>query len=246
VLRDEPSHPHRALLCRRLTCLSAPRRQALTAIDLRGLFDLLNEELRSSATKAELYLVGGAVMCQVFNARPPTQDVDAVFRPSEEVRKAAARVARRAGVDPDWLNDGVKSFLSPQGEFAPFLELDHLNVMVALPEYMLAMRSLAMRIGTEFHAEDDVRYLLRHLDVRSYEKAIAIVTKYFPHSSDSHRRRSTRFGSCWHREEHGPRLADRMRATNSCKYHEILDARNKIASKYAASSLLFLTSLVAQ
>jgi hypothetical protein len=152
----------------------------VTAVDLRGLFDLLNEELRFSGTKAELYLVGGAVMCLVYNARPSTQDVDAVFRPPADVRKAAARVARRAGVDPDWLNDGVKSFLSPQGEFAPFLALDHLNVMVALPEYMLAMKSLAMGIGTEFHDEDDVRYLLRHLDVRSCEKAIVIITKYFP------------------------------------------------------------------
>jgi len=152
----------------------------LTAIDLRELFDLLNDELRSSRIKAELYLVGGAVMCLVYNARPSTQDVDAVFRPSGEVRKAAARVASRAGVNPDWLNDGVKGFLSPQGEFAPFLERDHLNVMVALPEYMLAMKCLAMRIGAEFHDEDDVRYLLRHLDIRSYEKAVAVITKYFP------------------------------------------------------------------
>lgn len=152
----------------------------LTAIDLRRLFELLNDELRSSGTKAELFLVGGAVMCLAYNARPSTQDVDAVFRPSGEVRKAAARAARRAGVNPDWLNDGVKGLLSVPGEFAPFLEHDHLNVMVALPEYMLAMKCLAMRIGTEFHDEDDVRYLLRHLDVRSYEKAVTIITKYFP------------------------------------------------------------------
>jgi hypothetical protein len=152
----------------------------LTAMDLKRLFELLNDELRASGTKAELFLAGGAVMCLLYNARPSTQDVDAVFQPSGEVRKAAARAAIRAGVSPDWLNDGVKDFLSAQGEFAPFLELDHLNVMVALPEYMLAMKCLAMRIGTEFHDEDDVRYLLRHLDIRSYEKAVTIITKYFP------------------------------------------------------------------
>jgi hypothetical protein len=153
---------------------------ALTAVDLGRLFELLDDELQASGTNAELFLAGGAVMCLVYNARPSTQDVDAVFRPSDEVRKAAARAATRAGVSPDWLNDGVKGFLSAQGEFAPFLELNHLNIMVALPEYMLAMKCLAMRIGTEFHDEDDVRYLLRHLDVRVYEKAITIITKYFP------------------------------------------------------------------
>jgi hypothetical protein len=83
-------------------------------------------------------------------------------------------------VDPEWQNDGVKRFARTETSRRPFLELDHLNIMVALPEYMRAIKSLAMRIGTEFHDEDDVRYLLRHLDVRSYEKAIAIITKYFP------------------------------------------------------------------
>ncbi len=87
---------------------------------------------------------------------------------------------RRSKVKADWLNDGVKGFSSAQGEFAPFLELDHLRVMVALPEYLLAMKCLAMRIGTEFHDEDDVRYLLRHLDIRTHDKALAAITKYYP------------------------------------------------------------------
>ena len=152
----------------------------LTHADLRKLFDLLNEDLRRSGTESELFLVGGAVMCLAFAARPSTQDVDALFRPVTEVRKAAARVAIRANVDSNWLNDAVKGFLSPQGDFAPFLELDHLRVMLAQPEYLLAMKCLAMRIGTEFHDEDDVRFLLRRLDLRDYEKAIAVITKYYP------------------------------------------------------------------
>ena len=153
----------------------------LSAADLRRFFDLLNDDLRGSATEAELFLVGGAVMCLVYAARPSTQDVDALFRPPTEVRTAAARVAARVGIDSDWLNDGVKGFMSAQGDFAPFLELDHLRVMVAQPEYLLAMKCLAMRIGAEFHDEDDVRYLLRHLDVRSYQAALAIITRFYPH-----------------------------------------------------------------
>lgn len=152
----------------------------LTQADLRGLFDLLNEDLRGSGTEAELFLVGGAVMCLAYAARPSTQDVDALFWPTAEVRAAAARVATRAGVSPDWLNDAVKAFMSAQGDFAPFLELDHLRVLVAQPEYLLSMKCLALRIGAEFHDEDDIRYLLRLLDLRSYEKAIAVITKFYP------------------------------------------------------------------
>ena len=153
---------------------------ALTQADLRRLFELLNEELGRSGTQGELFLVGGAVMCLAYATRPSTQDVDALFRPPAQVREAAARIAARAKVKADWLNDAVKGFMSSKGDFAPFLALDHLRVMLAQPEYLLAMKCLAMRIGAEFHDEDDVRFLLRLLEIRSYENAVAIITKYYP------------------------------------------------------------------
>ncbi len=52
--------------------------------------------------------------------------------------------------------------------------------MVATPEYLLAMKCLAMRIGAEFHDEDDVRYLLTNLDITSVDVARAVITKYYP------------------------------------------------------------------
>jgi hypothetical protein len=153
---------------------------ALTERDIRRLFGLLNEELRRADTEGELFLVGGAVMCLAYAARPSTQDVDGLFRPARQIREAAARVAMQAGVQPDWLNDGVKGFLSEHGEFRVFLELDHLRVMVAQPEYLLAMKGLSLRIGAESHDEDDIRYLLRHLDVGTYEQAVALITRFYP------------------------------------------------------------------
>jgi hypothetical protein len=153
---------------------------ALTQTDLRRLFELLNQELRDAETHGEMFLVGGAVMCLAYATRPSTQNVDAVFRPPTQVREAAARVAIRARVKADWLNDAVKGFMSSRGDFVPFLELDHLRIMMARPEYLLAMKCLAMRLGAEFHDEDDIRYLLRLLEIRTYEKAVAIISKYYP------------------------------------------------------------------
>ena len=152
----------------------------LTQSDIRRLFELLNEELTKLEAHAELFLVGGAVMCLSYGARASTEDVDALFRPTVEVRKAAARVAARAGVADDWLTDGVKGFMSTPGDFLPILEMDHLRIMVAQPAYLLAMKCLAMRIGAEFHDEDDIRYLLRLLDIRSYEHATSVISKYYP------------------------------------------------------------------
>ena len=119
-------------------------------------------------------------MCLAYNARQSTFDVDALFQPTAEVRKAAARAAAKSGFPADWLNDGVKGYLSERGDFAPFLELDHLKVLAAEPQYLLAMKCLAMRIGAEFHDLDDVRFLLRLLDLTSYDQAIAIITQYYP------------------------------------------------------------------
>ena len=153
---------------------------ALSKREIERLFELLNEELRSQGVCGELYLVGGAVMCLVFDARESTRDVDAYFRPTRSIREAAARVGARAGVGAGWLNDAVKAYLSEKGAFSRFLERSHLVVFCANADYLLAMKCLAMRIGEEFQDLDDVRYLLRHLGLRSYEETVASITKYYP------------------------------------------------------------------
>jgi len=152
----------------------------LTAAGIRRLLGLLEEELAAAGVLGEVHVVGGAVFCLALGARDATRDVDALFRPAAEVRRAAARAAARAGVPEDWLNDAVKGFLGRRGDFEPYLELPHLRVYTAHPRYLLAMKCAAMRLGPEFHDLDDVRYLLRHLDVRTAGGAMEIVRRYFP------------------------------------------------------------------
>lgn len=147
--------------------------------DIRRLLELLDQELATTETHAELYLVGGAVMCLALGARDATRDVDALFRPTARVREAAARVALRAEVPPDWLNDAVKGWLGDRGQFTSWLELPHLTVFVAHPAYLLAMKCMAMRIGAEFQDIDDVRYLLRHLNITRATDALAVMAEYF-------------------------------------------------------------------
>ena len=155
----------------------------LTKADILRLFELLNAELAADDTRAEVHLVGGAVMCLVFDARASTRDLDALFRPAAPVRRAAARVAAKAGVPDGWLNDAVKGLLGAKGEFAPWFEASHLQVLVAVPEYLLAMKCIAMRLGEEFHDLEDVRFLLRYLNITSVPQAMAVVTRYFDESA---------------------------------------------------------------
>jgi hypothetical protein len=152
---------------------------SLTRTDIVHLFDLLNAELAATDTHGEVYLVGGAVMCLALGARAATRDVDAWFKPASAIRQAAARVAAKADVPADWLNDAVKAWLSPRGEFDRYLERSHLQVFVAQPEYLLAMKCAAMRLGEEFHDLDDVRFLIRYLNITTAAAALAVVTRYF-------------------------------------------------------------------
>lgn len=156
-----------------------PAAARLTKADILRLFELLDAELGACDVSAEVYVVGGAVMCLALDARPATRDVDGYFRPTREVREAAARVASQMAVPDTWLNDAVKAFLSPRGDFDDFLELPNLKVFVAHPRYLLAMKCAAMRLGAEFHDLSDVRYLLRHLNVTSVGEAMEIVKDYF-------------------------------------------------------------------
>ena len=152
----------------------------LSAREIVELFERLNDELARTETLGELHLVGGAVMCLAHQARPATADIDGYFVPAAAVRSAARVVAEQSGVAPSWLNDAVKGYFSDRGEFAPFMERSHLRVMVARPEYLLAMKCIALRIGEEFHDLADVRFLLRLLNVESAAEARSIISRYYP------------------------------------------------------------------
>ena len=144
------------------------------------LFNELNEELTTNRIKGELHLLGGAVMCLQFNARPSTLDIDAVFAPKTEIRKMAKKIARNHALHEDWLNDAVKGFLSKNEKYIPFLDLSHLKVFYATAEYLLAMKCLSMRLGKEFHDESDVRFLLRYLNLRKLDEVTKIIQKFYP------------------------------------------------------------------
>lgn len=58
-------------------------------------------------------------------------------------------------------------------------ERSHLRVYVAEPHYLFAMKCAAMRIGEEFHDLDDVRFLLRHLNISNLDTALEIIGLFF-------------------------------------------------------------------
>src|SRR5438132_464742 len=79
---------------------------------LRGLRKI-DAAAKGSGVLVDLSIYGGAALAIAFNLRNATRDVDAVVQGSPEfLRKAASDVAEEEGWPQDWLNDGVKGFLS--------------------------------------------------------------------------------------------------------------------------------------
>jgi hypothetical protein len=137
----------------------------------------LGDELRAMNIKGEVCMYGGAVMCLVYDARPATKDVDAVFRPTAEMREAIERVAERNKLPSDWLNDAVKGFLVPHPQKV-FLDLSHLKVYVPEPDYLLVMKVISARLDT-FDPED-VKLRIGLLGLKSPDEVFAIIEKYYP------------------------------------------------------------------
>ena len=149
----------------------------MTADEITKYLTELNDELRLMKVKGEVSLYGGAVMCLVYDARPATKDVDAVFRPSSEMRTAIIRVAERHGLDESWLNDGVKGYLVNHDQRVLF-DLSDLKIFVPEPDYLLAMKAISARADT--FDQEDVRTLIGFLQLGSPSEVFSIVEKYYP------------------------------------------------------------------
>lgn len=150
----------------------------MTADEISSLFEEMNDELSKSNETAEIGIVGGAVMCLVFNARKATRDVDAIFKPASLVRRIAAKVGERHGLPNDWLNDAAKGYIQGSFERQDVLNLSHLRVWAPDAKYMLAMKCISARWDTS--DRDDVIFLIRFLKLKKAKAVFAIIEDYYP------------------------------------------------------------------
>jgi len=141
--------------------------------------ELLARRLAASNTEVEFYFLGGAVLYQAFAGRPGTARVTAMYRPAEAVQQAATEVAETVGLSEGWMHRAVRSALADGAGQGEYLEIPNLRAFVARPEYVLAMKCGAMRLGDEFQEVEDVRYVLRSMNVTSADEALTLVSRYF-------------------------------------------------------------------
>ena len=149
----------------------------MTAEEIEKYLREVNDELALQNVQGEICLYGGAVMCLVYNARPATKDIDAIFEPVKYFRTAIRKITERHNLPIDWLNFAVKIFVV-EHEKEIFLDLPNLKVFVPAPEYLLAMKILASR--AESFDLEDIEFLLDKLNLQTIEDALKIVENYYP------------------------------------------------------------------
>lgn len=148
----------------------------MTAEEIEQYLSELNDELSLQEVIGEICLCGGAVMCLAFKARPATKDIDAIFEPVREIRRAASKISERHNLEIGWLNFAVKMFV--EHEKRVFLNLSNLKVFVPETDYLLAMKVLAARADT--FDLDDIDFLLKNLRIETVEEVLKIVRNYYP------------------------------------------------------------------
>ena len=162
-----------------------PSGSVLTREAILRALSSLSEELGKRNVTGEICLFGGTVMVLAFTARLSTKDVDALFQPTPLIREIARRIGEEQHLPTDWLNDGVKGFLSVRHDVTAgnLPQFPHLRLTMPVPEYLLAMKCMAARIGgTSSEASDipDIVFLIRHLGLKSPPAVLDLVAQYYP------------------------------------------------------------------
>jgi hypothetical protein len=167
--------------------------QELTKAVVEDAFRELGEILARAGKMAEIAVYGGAAILLQFEATFRTTDVDAHVESGDHgaLMQAARQVAERRGWLRSWLSEAVTMYLGEPGGTTlygnyPSETRVGLRVYVTKPDYLLAMKLRAMRIGRRDEA--DAELLARASNIITFDGMIALLHRYFPKEPPDARR----------------------------------------------------------
>ena len=162
----------------------------LTRATIEEAFQALGRKALAAQKIIEIAVYGGSALVLILPQRPATKDVDDVIQNDPQwMRQATAELAMEKGWPPAWFNDGVKGWLSDRDSTAkslfktyPSEDAPGLRVFTASPQYLFAMKCLAMRVGGVDEAQDrsDIEALAKVIGVTTESQALEIVSQYYP------------------------------------------------------------------
>lgn len=117
-------------------------------------------------------------MCLIHSARDATKDIDELYEPKSEINTLVKNIADEYGLPQDWLNDSVKGFMGGNVETVDFMRLGGLKISAVTPEYLLAMKLISSRMEGQDY--DDIKFLLRKLNIGTHKEAESVIERFFP------------------------------------------------------------------
>lgn len=152
-------------------------KRELTVDEITDLLTELGARLAAKGVQASLYIVGGAAIAMELDTRRVTADVDAVFQPEATVATEAAAIAAERGLPATWLSRAVAPWVpGPASDTeAVLLDVPGLNVAVASPKHLLAMKMAAFRPTDRA----DLVLLFTELDITTPERAADLVAAVY-------------------------------------------------------------------
>jgi hypothetical protein len=167
--------------------------QELTRAAVEDAFREIGEALYRARKLAEIAVYGGAAIMLQFEVAFRTADVDVRVETGDHgaLMEAAREVARRRGWRRSWLSEAVTTYLGEPGGTTLFKSYPSdaragLRVYVAQPDYLLAMKLRAMRVGSR--DEDDAAMLARATNSATFEVLMDLLRRYFPKEPPDARR----------------------------------------------------------
>lgn len=155
-------------------------------------FSIMGEFLRDKKTVGEIVVYGGTAILLQFDWRISTDDVDAIVVSDGNdglVREAADRAAAELGLERSWLSEAVSQYASKESNKShvalagiyPERGNPGLRVVVAKPEYLLAMKLSALQRQTyEDRDFEDAKRLAIELGVESVKDLREAFRVFFP------------------------------------------------------------------
>lgn len=151
----------------------------LTKEQIKQYLTEMNARLAEQDVRGEVVLCGGAVMALVYDARNSTKDIDALFAPTDVMRKIAKDIAEEHGLEDDWFNDAAKGFIDTSlMEFTDVLAFSHLTVKCPGEKEMLALKLASAREDSK--DAEDALFLMGVIGIESLDEVFEIIERYIP------------------------------------------------------------------
>ncbi len=159
---------------------------------IKRAFSIMGEFLRDNKTVGEIVVYGGTAILLQFDWRISTDDVDAIVVSDGNhglVRQAADRAAAELGLERSWLSEAVSQYTSRAFNNSsvslvgmyPEQGTPGLRVVVAKPEYLLAMKLSALQRRTSGERDfEDAKRLAIELGLASVDDLEHVFRAYFP------------------------------------------------------------------